>query len=51
MKLLLLIASIIVFVLVALLAFFVDSTTARDLIGGIAVGLGVFAASFLPIAP
>jgi len=48
MKLLLLIASIIIFILVAILCF-IGGVTILHLLAFLAIGLAAFAASFLPI--
>jgi hypothetical protein len=49
MKVVLFILAVCTFIIVAFLGFFVDSTTARDLIGGIALGSAFFAGGHLPI--
>lgn len=51
MKLLLLILSIVVFIILAVLGFFLTSAgvTLNQFFGVLALGLALFAASFLPI--
>lgn len=51
MRFLAFIAALVVFIVVAVLAFFTDGTTIRDLIGWTAIGLAALTVAFVPAPP